>query len=123
MFSWRAYRRNVPRFGIARLIFFVAVTALFLALPLLSGAVHFPSTLLALLGLCPLLFRSVLTSVPERMMLILRIDAVLIGLTTLAVGQFDIGPWGVGAVAFLSVGWAATWFVLVSDDQIEAQKT
>lgn len=119
MISWRAYRRNVPRYGVARLVFFAGVAVLLAALPLLEGMAYWSSPVGVAVGvIVPLLGRAWIVKDPPRTMTALRALGLALPLAALVHQYAELPPSFVGVPAALAVAWATTWVLLMMDSDV-----
>ncbi len=121
MISWQAYRRNVPLYAGARLIFFASVALLLFLLPLLEGLAYWSSPLGVVIGIVvPLLGRAWVVRDPQRTLAALRGLGIAIPLVVLAYQYGKLPPIFIGIPAALAVGWASIWVLLMMDDEVAA---
>lgn len=117
--SWQSYRRNVPRFGVARLVFFAGVALLLLALPLLEGIAYWSSPVGVGIGIVvPVLGRAWVVEDPQRTVAVLRGLGLVLPLAVLAYQYAKLPPSFVGVAAALAVGWATIWVLLMTDSEV-----
>ncbi len=119
MISWQAYRRNVPRFGVARLVFFSSVALLFLAMPLLEGHAYWSSPIGVVVGIVvPVLGRAWVVSDPQRTLAALRALGIALPVAAIAYQYAKLPPSFLGIAACLAVAWATIWVLLMSDSEV-----
>lgn len=122
MLSWQAYRRNVPRYGVARLVFFGSVAVFFAVMPLLEGAAYGSSTLGVGAGiLIPVIAKAWVIDDPERTLRALRGLGIALPLACLAYQYGKLAPHFFGIISALGVGWATMWVVLMTDSDVGPQ--
>ena len=115
MISWQAYRRNVPRYGVARLVFFAAVALLLALLPILEGRAYWSAPVGVGIGIVgPLLCRVWIVSKPQRTVAVLRGLGIALPVAALAHQYAKLPPSFVGIVAALAIAWASIWVLLMT---------